>query len=347
MTYLAAIREVSDEGLDEEALPAEIGTVLANFQDVMPKELPKQLPPRREVDHAIELEPGAKSPAKAPYRMAPPELEELQKQLKELLDAGFIRPSKAPYGAPVLFQRKSDGSLLLCIDYRALNKVTIKNKYPIPLVADLFDQLGGAKYFTKLDYRFGYYQVRIAEGDEEKTTCVTSDLLHTYEQAVPSLSRSLYGGVPRRHRGIQQHLGGAHRALANRLPSAAGEPAVRQEEEMHIRKGRGALPWPLDRPGPYSYEPVEGASHLRMGDPTMVSELRSFLGLINYYRRFIAGYSARAAPLTDLLKKNHSWVWTSQCAEAFEDVKRAVMEDPVLRLPDCSRTFEWQDMLSK
>nr|CAD1835554.1 unnamed protein product [Ananas comosus var. bracteatus] len=119
------------------------------------QELPKRLLPRREVDHAIELEPGAKPPAKAPYRMAPPELEELQRQLKDLIDAGFIRPSKAPYGAPVLFQRKSDGSLRLCIDYRAFNKVTVKNKYPIPLVADLFDQLGGAKFFTKLYLRSG------------------------------------------------------------------------------------------------------------------------------------------------------------------------------------------------
>nr|CAD1844098.1 unnamed protein product [Ananas comosus var. bracteatus] len=105
--------------------------------------------------------------------MAPLELEELQKQLKELLDACFIRPSKAPYRAPVLFQRKSDGSLRLCIVYRALNKITVKNKYPIPLIADLFDQLGGAKYFTKLDLRSWYYQVRIAEGDKEKTICVT------------------------------------------------------------------------------------------------------------------------------------------------------------------------------
>ena len=94
-------------------------------------------------------------------------------QLKELLDAGFIRPSKAPYGAPVLFQKKHDGSLRLCIDYRALNKLTIKNKYPLPLIADSFDQLSKAKYFTKLDLRSGYYQVRIAEGDEPKTTCVT------------------------------------------------------------------------------------------------------------------------------------------------------------------------------
>ncbi|GKC49834.1 putative nucleotidyltransferase, ribonuclease H [Tanacetum coccineum] len=89
------------------------------------------------------------------------------------MDAGYIRPSKGPYGAPVLFQRKKDGSLRMCIDYRALNKVTIKNKYPIPLIADLFDQLGKVRYFTKLDLRSGYYQVRIAEGDKAKTTCVT------------------------------------------------------------------------------------------------------------------------------------------------------------------------------
>lgn len=105
--------------------------------------------------------------------MAPPELAELRKQLDELLEAGFIRPPKAPFGAPVLFQKKDDGSLRLCIDYWALNKVTVKNKYPIPLIADLFDQLGSARYFSKLDLRSGYYQVRIAEGDEAKTTCVT------------------------------------------------------------------------------------------------------------------------------------------------------------------------------
>ena len=97
----------------------------------------------------------------------------MRRQLKELLGAGFIQPSKAPYGAPVLFQKKHDGSLRMCIDYRALNKVMVKNKYPIPPIADLLDQLGRARYFTKMDFRSGYYQVRIAEGDEPKTTCVT------------------------------------------------------------------------------------------------------------------------------------------------------------------------------
>ena len=104
--------------------------------------------------------------------MTPPELAKLRKQLDELLMAGFIRPAKAPYGAPVLVQKKKDGTMHLCIVYRALNKVTVCNKYPLPIISDLFDQLHGPKYFTKLDLRLGYYQVRIIEGDEPKTTCV-------------------------------------------------------------------------------------------------------------------------------------------------------------------------------
>ncbi|GKD28387.1 putative nucleotidyltransferase, ribonuclease H [Tanacetum coccineum] len=171
--YLAVTRLEADEGSSKVEVPKAIERVLEEFKDVMPKELPKKLPPRREVDHTIELETGSKPPAKAPYRMPPPELEELRNQLKEIMDAGYIRPSNTPYGAPVPFQRKKYGSFQMCIDYRALNKVTIKNKYPIPLIADLFDQLGKARYFSKLDLRSGYYQARIAEGDEAKMTCVT------------------------------------------------------------------------------------------------------------------------------------------------------------------------------
>ena len=125
------------------------------------------------MDHKIELLHNAQPPAKAPYKMSTPKMNELRKQLMELVDVGYVRPSKAPYGAPVLFQRKHDGSLRLCIDYRALNKLTVKNKYLISLIADLFDQLGDATWFTKLDLRSGYYQVRIAEGDELKIACVT------------------------------------------------------------------------------------------------------------------------------------------------------------------------------
>nr|GEU90613.1 hypothetical protein [Tanacetum cinerariifolium] len=221
----------TDEGSNKVEVPKATERVLEEFKDVMPKELPKKLPHRREVDHTFELETGSKPPppAKAPYRMPPPELEKLRNQLKELMDAGYIRPSKAPYGAPVLFQRQNDGSLRMCIDYRALNKVTIKNKYPIPLIASLFDQLEKARYFTKLDLRSGYYQVQIAEGDEAKTICVT---------------------------------------------------------------------------------------------------------------RFIMGYSAIASHLTDLLKKNKAWIWDEECQVAFMSLKKAVMEEPVLRLPDVTMPFE-------
>ena len=172
VAYLATLKEEGDDR-SEEPMPKEIEGVLEEFKDVMPPELPKRLPLRREEDHKIELESGARPPAMGPYMMAPPELEELRRQLKELLDAGFIQPSKAPYGVLVLFQKKHDGSLRMCIDYRALNKVAVKNKYPIPLIPDLFDQLGRTRYFTKLDLRSGYYQVRITEWDELSTTCVT------------------------------------------------------------------------------------------------------------------------------------------------------------------------------
>nr|CAD1817292.1 unnamed protein product [Ananas comosus var. bracteatus] len=257
ITYLAAILEVSEEDLEEEGPPAMIDAVLGEFEDIMPQELPKKLPPRREVDHAIELEPGAKPPAKAPYRMAPPELEELQRQLKDLLDAGFIKPSKAPYGAPVLFQRKSDRSLRLCIDYKALNKVTVKNKYPIPLVADLFDQLGGAKFFTKLDLRsVPRHAIRPDE--------CAGYLLHPDEQTIPPyLDRFVvvylddivvYSNTLEEH---VEHLRTIFQVL--------WENQLYVKGEVLLCEGGGALPWPLDRPRTTPHGQVESAGDLRVG----------------------------------------------------------------------------------
>ena len=140
-------------------VPNSIAEVLDKFRDVMPAELPKVLPPRHAIDHRIELEQRTRPPTRAPYQMALAKLAELRKQLDELLDVGYIQPSKAPYGAPVLFQRKQNSSLWMCVDYRALNKVTMKNKYPVSNVADLFDRLSKASYFTKLDLQSGYWQV--------------------------------------------------------------------------------------------------------------------------------------------------------------------------------------------
>ena len=143
-------------------------SVVREFPDVFLEELPF-IPLEREVDLAIEIVPGTVPMSRAPYRMAPTELKELKSQLQELLDKGFIRSTVSPWGAPVLFVKKKDGTLRMCIDYRQINKVTVKNKYLLLRIEVLFDQLKGADVFSKIDLRSGYYQLRVKEGDVPKT----------------------------------------------------------------------------------------------------------------------------------------------------------------------------------
>nr|GEY92946.1 putative reverse transcriptase domain-containing protein [Tanacetum cinerariifolium] len=138
--------------------------VFCKFSDVFPEDLPG-LPPHRQVEFEIELVPRAAPVARAPYRLAPSEMKELARQLQELSDKGFIRPSSSPWGAPVLFLKKKDGSSRMCIDYRKLNKLTVKNRYPLPRIDDLFDQLQGSSVYSKIDLRSGYHQLRVREKD--------------------------------------------------------------------------------------------------------------------------------------------------------------------------------------
>lgn len=143
--------------------------IMSKYKDVFPDNLPRMLPPKRTIDHEIQLELNHTPPSRPTYRLSPPEMDELKKQLAELTEQGFIRPSVSPYGAPILFVRKKDGTLRMCVNYRALNKLTIKNKYPLPRIDELLDRLHGATFFSKLDLMSGYYQVRIADQDVHKT----------------------------------------------------------------------------------------------------------------------------------------------------------------------------------
>ncbi|GJZ38621.1 putative reverse transcriptase domain-containing protein [Tanacetum coccineum] len=142
--------------------------VVTDFPEVFPEDLPG-IPPTRQVEFQIDLVPGAAPVARAPYRLAPSEMKELAEQLQELSDKGFIRPSSSPWGAPVLFVKKKDGSFRMCIDYRELNKLTVKNRYPLPRIDDLFDQLQGSSIYSKIDLRSGYHQLRVREEDIPKT----------------------------------------------------------------------------------------------------------------------------------------------------------------------------------
>ena len=161
--YLAHVVDTRNDEVRLDNVP-----VVREFLNVFPDDLPG-LPPERETDFPIDLVPGTAPISLPPYRMAPAELKELKAQLQELVDGGFIRPSISPWGAPVLFVKKKDGTWRLCVDYRQLNKVTIRNKYPLPRIDDLFDQLQGARVFSKIDLRSGYHQLRIRESDVPKT----------------------------------------------------------------------------------------------------------------------------------------------------------------------------------
>jgi hypothetical protein len=162
-----------------EADPLEIIKVVSEFPDVFPKDLPG-MPPERKVEFAIELLPGTAPIFKRAYRVSGPELVELKKQIDELSEKGYIRPSTSPWAAPVLFVENKDGTRRMCIDYRALNEVTIKNKYPLPRIEDMFDQLRGASVFSKIDLRSGYHQLRIRPSDIPKTTLITKYGLYEF-----------------------------------------------------------------------------------------------------------------------------------------------------------------------
>ncbi|TYK01597.1 reverse transcriptase [Cucumis melo var. makuwa] len=341
-----------------ETVPKEIMRVLEKYRDVMPDSLPKSLPPRRMIDHEIELVPGAKPPAKNAYRMAPPELAELRKQLDELLNAGFIRPAKAPYGAPVLFQRKKDGSLRLCIDYRALNKLTVRNKYPLPIITDLFDRLHGAKYFSKLDLRSGYYQVRIAEGDEPKTTCVTRYGAFEFLVMPFGLTNAPATFCTLMNQVFHEYL---DKFVVVYLDDIVVYSTTMEEHRDHLQKVFQKLKenqlYVKREKCSFAQERINFLGHViecgRIGMeegkiaairdwamPKSVSELRSFLGLANYYRRFVEGFSKRASPLTELLKKDVHWNWDPECQAAFDGLKQAMMEGPLLGIADVTKPFE-------
>ncbi|KAL2898903.1 Transposon Ty3-I Gag-Pol polyprotein [Bienertia sinuspersici] len=321
-TFLAALVEVKEDVTME--VPNDIAAILEEYKGLMPEELPKKLPPRRAVDHAIELEPGARPPAKAPYRMGPSELAGLRKQLDGLIEAGFVRPSKAPYGAPVLFQRKADGSLRMCVDYRALNKVTVKNMYPIPRTDDLFDRLSRATYITKLDLRSGYWQVRIKDGDEPKTTCVTR--YGSYEFLVMPFGLTnapatfcnlmndvLYEYLDRFCVVYLDDIVVYSQTLNDHVKHLRMVFDKLREHELYIKKEKCEfaqteimfLGHKISN-GSVRMDGKKVQAILNWEEPKSIHELRSFLGLANYYRKFIKGYSDKVSPLTDLLKKGRS-----------------------------------------
>ena len=170
------VEETAEEVIDgvAEEHQTKLRSIIAEFRDVFRDKLPTGPPPKREVAHSIEVQPGSEPTYRTPYRLRPAEQDELEEQVRDLLAQGFIRPSQSPYGAPVLFVPKKDGRWRMCIDYRALNRQTIKDRYPLPRIDTLMDRLGKAKIFTKLDLASGYHQIAMEDDSIYKTAFTTS-----------------------------------------------------------------------------------------------------------------------------------------------------------------------------
>ncbi|KAL0559002.1 hypothetical protein IC582_003591 [Cucumis melo] len=330
--------------------------VVRDYPDVFPEELPG-LPPHREVEFAIELEPDTVPISRAPYRMAPAELKELKVQLQEFLDKGFIRPSVSTWGAPVLFVKKKDGSMRLCIDYRELNKVTVKNRYPLPRIDDLFDQLQGATVFSKIDLRSGYHQLRIKDEDVPKTAfrsryghyefivmsfgltnapAVFMDLMNrVFREFLDTFvivfidDILIYSKTEAEH---EKHLCMVLQTLRdNKLYAKFSkcEFWLKQVSFLgHVVSKAGVS---VD---PAKIEAVTGWTR-----PSTVSEVRSFLGLAGYYRRFVENFSRIATPLTQLTRKGAPFVWSKACEDSFQTLKQKLVTAPVLTVPDGSGNF--------
>jgi hypothetical protein len=331
--------------------------LLAKFRHVFPDELPAGLPPTREVDHKIELVPGAVPPSRPTFRLSESELIELKKQLDELVKAGFIRPSKSPFGAPILFVKKKDGTMRMCVDYRALNNVTIKNSYPLPRVDELFDRLQGAKYFSKIDLRSGYHQIRILAEDIPKTAFRTR-YGHFEFMVLPfGLTNAPGTFMHLMHETFREYLDDFVLVFLDDILIFS---KTLEEHEQHVRKVLETLAksklYAKESKCEFFKTEVEFLGHIvgrdgvRMMEdkvqavaewpvPKNVRDVRAFLGTAGYYRKFIKDFSHISAPITELTKEQVKFEWASAHQAAFVALKNAMQTAPVLALPDPKLPF--------
>ena len=283
--------------------------------------------------------------------MAPTELKELKVQMEEMVNKGFVRPSTSPWGAPVLFVKKKDGSMRLCIDYRELNKVTIRNQYPLPRIDDLFDQLQGAKVFSKIDLRSGYHQLRVHDEDVPKTAFRTRYGHFEFLVMPFGLTNAPAAFMDLMNRIFRPYLDQFVIVFIDDILiySGSGEEHAEhlriilqtlREHRLHAKLSKCQF-W-LDSVAflghivsveGVSVDPQKVEAILNWKPPTSVTEIRSFLGLAGYYRKFVEGFSKIAAPLTRLTRKEESFLWSEACQKSFDELKRRLTSAPVLTLP--------------
>ncbi|KAI3777866.1 hypothetical protein L1987_47669 [Smallanthus sonchifolius] len=306
---LALVAEQPSEEKGIEDIP-----IVRDYPEVFTEDLPG-LPPHRQVEFQIDLAPGAAPIARAPYRLAPSELQELSTQQQELLDNGFIRPSSSPLGAPVLFVKKKDGTFRMCIDYRELNKVTIKNRYPLPCIDDLFDQLQGSSFYSNIDLRSGYHQLRVREEDISKTAFRTRYGHYEFMVMPFGLTNAPAVFMDLMNRVCKHYL---DRFVILFIDDILIYSKNEEEHEGHLRLILELL--------------KQEQLYAKLSKCKFwICEVQ-FLGLAGYYRRFIEGFSKIAQPLTALTQKSKPYNWGDIQESAFQLLKQKLCSAPILSL---------------
>jgi hypothetical protein len=325
-----------------------------DFAKVFSEEGSHRLPKHQPWDHAIDLEPDAVTHWKVKsYPMSPAEQVELDKWLEENLAKGYLRPSKSPMASPVFFIKKKDGKLRLVQDYRRLNKITIKNCYPLPLAADIVNRLTGAQHFTKFDVRWGYHNICIKAGDEWKAAIITNrmeveptvmgfgmtnspatfqslmnsvfaDLIATGVVAVYMDDILIYTPTLVKHRKIVREV----------LQRLQDHDLYLKPEKCKFEKQEIEYLGMIIRPGEVRMDPGKVSAVRDWPTPTTLRDVRAFLGFSNFYRRFIKDFSSIARPLHDLTKKDVPWQWHAEQQHAFDTLKEKFCQEPILKVYD-------------
>nr|ABB47285.1 retrotransposon protein, putative, Ty3-gypsy subclass [Oryza sativa Japonica Group] len=340
------------------SLPPPVTNLLQEYADIFPKEVPLGLPPIRGIEHQIDLIPGASLPNRAPYRTNPEETKEIQRQVQELLDKGYVRESLSPCAVPVLLVPKKDGSWRMCVDCRAIDNIIIRYRHPIPRLDDMLDELSGSLVFSKIDLRSGYHQIRMKLGDEWKAAFKTKFGLYEWlvmpfglTNAPSTFMRLMnevlcafigrfvvvyFDDILTYSRSIEDHHGHL-RAVFDALRDARlfgnlekctfcidrvsflGYVVTPQGIEVDQAKVEAIHSWPV---------------------PTTITQVRSFLGVAGFYRRFVKDFSTIAAPLHELTKRNVTFTWAVAQRNTFDTLKDKLTHAPLFQLPDFNKTFE-------
>src|SRR5271154_2946845 len=351
-----------EERTTEELVPKEFHEYL----DIFNEKNANRFPTERPWDHKIELKENFEPKSFKIYNLSPAEQQELDTFLKENLEKGYIRPSQSPMASPFFFVKKKDGKLRPCQDYRYLNDWTIKNAYPLPLISDIMDKLKGSKYFTKLDVRWGYNNIRIKKGDEWKAAFKTNRGL--FEPTVmffgmtnspatfQSMMDSIFEDMIMAKEVIiymddilifTDTLEKLERRTKIVLERLEDYDLYLKPKKCEFNKKRIEYLGMIVEEGKLSMDPVKLGGIRDWPIPSTVKQVRSFLGFGNFYRKFIAHYSDLARPLIDLTKKDRKFEWTDECQTTFELLKKKFTEEPVLLLPDHSRPFQIESDASK